>query len=63
MITTYFIDNDKFHKLILDYHERKKQNPKERIPEEAGKMLILMANRLGTRYVFNRVYFQGRDDQ
>jgi len=54
-----YIDNDKFQKMIQEYHERKKQNPKERIPEEAGKMLILMANRLGTRYVFNRVYFQG----
>lgn len=56
MITTHFIDNDKFHKLILDYHERKKQNPKERIPEEAGRMIVMMAKKLATRYAFNRVY-------
>lgn len=48
-----YIDNERFHQLILNYHERKKQNPKERIPEEAGAMIIKMANRLATRYVFN----------
>lgn len=51
-----YIDNENFHKLILEYHERKKINPKERIPEEIGKMLIMMAKRLASRYVFNRVY-------
>lgn len=53
-----YIDNERFHKLILEYHERKKQNPKERIPEEAGAMLIKMANRLATRYVFNNYTFK-----
>lgn len=48
-----YIDNERFHQLILEYHERKKQNPKERIPEEVGKMIITMAKRLATRYVFN----------
>jgi hypothetical protein len=32
-----YIDNVRFHKLIVDYHERKKINPKEKIPEEARK--------------------------
>lgn len=53
-----YIDNDKFHRLILKYHEKKKVNPKERIPEEAGKMIIMMANRLATRYVFNNYTFK-----
>lgn len=53
-----YIDNDKFHQLILKYHEKKKVNPKERIPEEAGKMIIMMANRLATRYVFNNYTFK-----
>lgn len=53
-----YIDNDRFHQLILKYHERKKENPKERIPEEAGKMIIMMANRLATRYVFNNYTFK-----
>lgn len=53
-----YIDNDKFHELILKYHEKKKVNPKERIPEEAGKMIIMMANRLATRYVFNNYTFK-----
>lgn len=53
-----YINNDRFHQLILEYHEKKKLNPKERIPEEAGKMIILMANRLATRYVFNGYTFK-----
>lgn len=53
-----FIDNERFHQLILEYHERKKQNPKERIPEEVGKMIITMAKRLATRYVFNNYTFK-----
>jgi len=53
-----YIDNERFHQLILEYHERKKQNPKERIPEEAGKMIITMAKRLATRYVFNNYTFK-----
>lgn len=53
-----YIDNERFHQLILNYHERKKQNPKERIPEEAGAMIIKMANRLATRYVFNNYTFK-----
>jgi|MudIll2142460700_1097286.scaffolds.fasta_scaffold89359_2 DNA-directed RNA polymerase specialized sigma24 family protein len=53
-----YIDNERFHQLILEYHERKKTNPKERIPEEAGKMIILMAKRLATRYVFNNYTFK-----
>lgn len=53
-----YIDNERFHQLILEYHERKKQNPKERIPEEAGKMIIMMAKRLATRYVFNNYTFK-----
>lgn len=53
-----YIDNERFHQLILEYHERKKLNPKERIPEEAGKMIIMMAKRLATRYVFNNYTFK-----
>ena len=53
-----YIDNERFHQLILEYHERKKQNPKERIPEEAGRMIIMMAKRLATRYVFNNYTFK-----
>ena len=53
-----YIDNERFHQLILDYHIKKKENPKERIPEEAGKMIILMAKRLATRYVFNNYTFK-----
>lgn len=53
-----YIDNERFHQLILEYHERKKQNPKERIPEEVGKMIIMMAKRLATRYVFNSYTFK-----
>jgi len=58
-----YIDNDKFQSIIQKYHERKKENPNEKIPEEAGKMIILMANKLATRYVFNRLYLQGRNDK
>lgn len=53
-----YIDNNRFHQLIIEYKEKKKTNPNARIPEEAGKMIILMANRLSTRYVFNGYTFK-----
>lgn len=53
-----YVDNEKFHNLILSYHERKKFNPKEKIPEEIGKMLMLMANRLATSFRFCRYTFK-----
>lgn len=53
-----YINNSRFHQIILEYHKRKKENPNEKIPEEAGDMLIRMANRLATRYVFNNYTFK-----
>lgn len=41
-----YIDNKQFLQIIKDYKERKKSNPKEKIPEEAGKMLLLMSQKM-----------------
>ena len=57
-MTENYINNERFHQLILEYHERKKQNPNERIPEEVGAMLIKMANNLASRYTFNGYTFK-----
>src|SRR5574343_235169 len=53
-----FIDNERFHQLILEYHKRTKQNPQASIHEDVGKMIITMAKRLATRYVFNNYTFK-----
>jgi hypothetical protein len=51
-----YIDNKRFTAAIREYYERKKLNPTERIPEEIGGYIILLAKKLATRYNFNRVY-------
>lgn len=47
-----YINNKRFTAAIREYYERKKDNPNERIPEEIGRYIILLAKRLSTRYNF-----------
>jgi DNA-directed RNA polymerase specialized sigma24 family protein len=55
-----YIDNKRFTAAIREYYERKKTNPNERIPEEIGNFIILLAKRLSTRYNF--VNYTYRDE-
>lgn len=48
----HYVDNKRFVLLIREFHERRKLNPAERIPEEIGKYLIAMSERLASRYNF-----------
>jgi hypothetical protein len=48
-----YIDNDRFLQELIDYKERLKNNPKERIPEYIGKCILLIANKLATRANFS----------
>ena len=53
-----YINNKRFSEAIIEYYERKKVNPNEKIPNEIGKYLILIAKNLGTRYNFNAYTFK-----
>jgi DNA-directed RNA polymerase specialized sigma subunit len=52
-MATNYIDNKRFTAAIREFYERKLDNPRERIPEEIGGFIILLAKRLATRYNFN----------
>ena len=51
-MTTHYVDNKRFVQLIREFHERRQTNPQERIPEEIGKFLIAMSERLASRHNF-----------
>lgn len=48
-----YVNNKDFNQAIIEFHERKKDNSKEKIPDNIVRMLIAMANKLATRYNFN----------
>jgi hypothetical protein len=50
--SNHYIDNKRFVAAINEFHERRKNNPDERIPDEIGKCFILMSERLASRYNF-----------
>lgn len=47
-----YVNNKRFQQLIIDYHEKRKINPDQRIPEEVGGFLISIAHRLASRHNF-----------
>jgi hypothetical protein len=48
-----YIDNDLFLQELIDYKNRLKNNPQERIPEYIGKCILLICNKLGSRGNFS----------
>jgi DNA-directed RNA polymerase specialized sigma24 family protein len=47
-----YVNNKRFAQLINEFHERRKTNPDERIPEEIGRYFIAMSEKLASRYNF-----------
>lgn len=56
-----YVDNKTFYQLIKDYKAAKKANPRAKIPDSIGNILILIAQKLSTRFNFFRIHLQRRD--
>lgn len=51
-MTDIYVNNREFQQLIIDYKAAKEKNPKTRIPDSIGNIIMLIAQRLSTRFNF-----------
>lgn len=49
MSKTHYVNNDEFVKALVEYKERLKTNPNERVPEYIGKCILDIATRFASR--------------
>lgn len=57
-MTDIYVNNREFQQLIIDYKSIKSKNPQTKIPDSIGKILMLIAQRLSTRFNFNGYTFR-----
>lgn len=50
---THYVDKEHFYNVIKEYKERKAVNPNEKIPEEAGRIILAIAQGLAKKSWFN----------
>ena len=55
---TNYVNNKQFLELLKEYRIKKTENPSSRIPDSIGKVIILIANKLASRYNFQNYTYK-----
>lgn len=53
-----YVNNKQFLELLKEYNEKKIKEPNTRVPEGIGKAIILIANKLASRYNFQNYTYK-----
>ena len=54
----YYIDDSEFLKLLVDYHNRKKENPNHTCPNDLAKYFLLVSRHMANRWNFSNYTYK-----